>query len=257
MKPMNLKSVSVTALVAFHACTYNLAAQSLSQSDPSLRTVTTNLIRNDRVNVARLTHPPRRHVRMHWSPPGTLVFLTNAHFVWIWPDGKRDEVSYKAGDAAWFPGGLQASESLDDHEERIMLVVPVDDPNPGRADGDPFIGAFKAAIGSLTVKFSRDGEWLIANVSNHDPDSRNRDFNYRAQFDGQEYPLISPPKLANTISLERRARNVIVETERMKGRVISVHTCVLSPDGKSVDHERLKIDADGHETATIDLLQRQ
>lgn len=111
------------------------ASSSAASTASVSQTITENLIRNNRVQVSRITHAPRQHVRMHYAPPMTIVFLTDAHFAWLWPEGKREEVSYKSGDAAWFPGGLHASESLDDHEQRMMLVVPVDDPNPARAEG--------------------------------------------------------------------------------------------------------------------------
>lgn len=87
---------------------------------------------------------------MHYAPPLTEVFLPDAHYVLISPDGRREEHSYKAGDAAWFSGGLHATESLDDHEQQIIIVVPVSDPNPERAEGDPFIGTFVVSSDSAS-----------------------------------------------------------------------------------------------------------
>lgn len=171
-------------------------------------TTTTDLIRNARVHVSRITHLPRQRVRMHYAPPMTIVFLTDAHFAWIWPDGRREEVSYKAGDAAWYPGGLHASESFDDHEQRLMAIVPVDDPYPARAEGDPFIGTFVAKpesrTGARSLSFSRGGDWQTETLRVTNADGVDRAFTYRAKFDDTDYPYTEPGNLPNTIGTNQR-----------------------------------------------------
>lgn len=239
------------------------SGDSSESSSSRSQTITENLIRNDRVHVCRITHAPRQHVRMHYAPPMTIVFLSDAHFAWLWPDGKREEVSYKSGDATWFPGGLHASESLDDHEQRMMLVVPVDDPDPGRAQGDPFIGTFMppaaatAKPGAQSITFARDGDWQSGTLRVLTNNGEARTFAYRAKFDDQEYSYVEPTNLTNTVSLHRIDRRAFAMTERRDGKVVAVYTRVLSADGKMLTNCRWQVDGQGNETTHIEILQRE
>lgn len=237
---------------------------SSAESTTSLRqTITENLIRNDRVHVSRITHAPAQHVRMHYAPSMTIIFHSDAHFAWLWPDGKREEVSYKFGDAAWFPGGLHASESLDDHEQHMMLVVPVDDPDPARAQGDPFTATFAPADaatarpGAQSITFSRDGDWQSGTLRVLTNNGEARTFAYRAKFDDKEYPYVEPANLTNTVSLHRIDRRAFTMTERRDGKVVAVYTRVLSADGKTLTNCRWQVGGQGNETTHIETLQRE
>jgi hypothetical protein len=239
-----------------------IPASNLTKSSPSTpQTITENLIRNDRVHVSRITHAPQQHVRMHYAPPLTEVFLTDAHYILIWSDGNREEHSHKAGDAAWFPGGLHASESLDDHEQQIMIVVPVSDPNPERAEGDPFIGRFvpvaEPRTGTRSLSFAREGDWQIGSLRVATNSGEERTFTYRAKFDGEDYPYTEPANLLNTVSLHRVDRSAFVMTEKRDGKVVAIYTRVLSEDRKTLTNCRYEPVAQGQEMTKIEVLQRQ
>jgi hypothetical protein len=58
---------------------------------------------------------------------------------------------------------------------------------------------------------------------------------YTAKFDGKDYPLTGPTVLPNyTVSLRRVGARSIEETIKREGRVESVITTTVSPDGKTL-----------------------
>src|SRR2546425_6701271 len=47
-------------------------------------------LENDRVRVVRITYGPREKSVMHGHRPGVVLFLTDAHYRFTYPDGKTE-----------------------------------------------------------------------------------------------------------------------------------------------------------------------
>src|SRR5689334_12379174 len=58
-------------------------------------------LENDRVRVVRITYGPREKSVMHGHPAGLVVFLTDAHYKFTYPDGKSEEITGKKGHFLW------------------------------------------------------------------------------------------------------------------------------------------------------------
>ena len=57
---------------------------------------------NDRVRVVRIAYGPREKSVMHGHPRGLVVFLTDAHYKFTYPDGKTEEIRGEKGKFLWF-----------------------------------------------------------------------------------------------------------------------------------------------------------
>ncbi len=56
---------------------------------------------NEHVRVLRITYGPKEMSEMHAHPDGVGVFLTNAEARFHFEDGTSEDISVKAGAAAW------------------------------------------------------------------------------------------------------------------------------------------------------------
>ena len=77
---------------------------------------------NEHVRVLRITYGPKEKSVMHAHPNGVGVFLTAGGARFAYKDGTSEEMSWKAGDAAWFPATEHDPENLGDGESEIVLV---------------------------------------------------------------------------------------------------------------------------------------
>src|SRR3989454_886713 len=59
-------------------------------------------LENDRVRVVRITYGPREKSVMHGHRPGVVLFLTDAHYRFTYPDGKTEEIKGEKGKFLWF-----------------------------------------------------------------------------------------------------------------------------------------------------------
>ena len=77
---------------------------------------------NSQVRVLRIHYGPHEKSVMHEHPAGVAVFLTDQHGKFTFPDGKTQDVSAKAGETRWIPGGKHLPESLSDKPFDLILV---------------------------------------------------------------------------------------------------------------------------------------
>lgn len=78
---------------------------------------------NDSVRVVRIRYGPREASVMHDHPrDGVLVFLTDHHVEFRYPDGKSEKVSAKAGETAWAEAGTHLPRNLEDAPLELLYV---------------------------------------------------------------------------------------------------------------------------------------
>lgn len=77
---------------------------------------------NDDVRVMRIKYGPREKAFMREYVEGVLVFLTDHHVRFTYPDGKTVETFAKVGDTLWEPGIKYLPENLSDSPLELMLV---------------------------------------------------------------------------------------------------------------------------------------
>jgi quercetin dioxygenase-like cupin family protein len=87
--------------------------------DPARYTVD---FENDKVRVVRIRYGPHEQSVMHDHAEGVLVFLTDHHVKFTYPDGKTEEVTAKAGETMWEPGETPLPENLTDEPLELILV---------------------------------------------------------------------------------------------------------------------------------------
>ena len=77
---------------------------------------------NEEVRVVRIHYGPHEKSVMHDHRPGTLIFLTDHHVRFTYPDGRSEEVTAKAGQVQWEPGITHLPENLTDKPLELILV---------------------------------------------------------------------------------------------------------------------------------------
>jgi quercetin dioxygenase-like cupin family protein len=77
---------------------------------------------NDQVRVLRITYGPHEKSVMHAHPANVAVFLTDGQGRFTLPDGKTQEVPFKAGTTQWDGGGKHLPENTGDKPFELVLV---------------------------------------------------------------------------------------------------------------------------------------
>ncbi|MEE9163737.1 MAG: cupin domain-containing protein [Thermoplasmata archaeon] len=77
---------------------------------------------NDQVRVLRIRYGPGEMSEMHEHPNGVGVFLTDGEARFHFEDGTSEEMSWKAGDAAWFPAAKHNPENRGDGPIELIEV---------------------------------------------------------------------------------------------------------------------------------------
>ena len=77
---------------------------------------------NEQVRVLRITYGPHEKSVMHDHPANVAVFLTDGQGKFTLPDGKAQEVPFKAGTTQWDGGGKHLPENTGDKPFELMLV---------------------------------------------------------------------------------------------------------------------------------------
>ena len=60
-------------------------------------------LENERVRVLRITYGPHEKSTMHSHPASIVVFVTDGHARFTYPDGKTEDVKAKTGQVMYFP----------------------------------------------------------------------------------------------------------------------------------------------------------
>ena len=77
---------------------------------------------NDQVRVLRITYGPHEKSVMHAHPANVAVFLTDGQGRFTLPDGKTQEVPFKAGTTQWDGGGKHQPENTSDKPFELVVV---------------------------------------------------------------------------------------------------------------------------------------
>lgn len=77
---------------------------------------------NAQVRVLRIHYGPHEKSPMHYHPNAVAVFLTDGHTKFTLPDGKTQDVNFKAGETQWNAAGKHAPENLGDQPFELILV---------------------------------------------------------------------------------------------------------------------------------------
>jgi quercetin dioxygenase-like cupin family protein len=77
---------------------------------------------NEHVRVLRITYGPLEKSVMHEHPPNVAIFSTAGRGRMTTPDGKTQDIDWKAGTTQWDPGGKHLPENLGDRPFELVLV---------------------------------------------------------------------------------------------------------------------------------------
>jgi quercetin dioxygenase-like cupin family protein len=88
----------------------------------------TTELANDRVRVLRIRVEPHGTLPMHEVPPHVLVWLTDGQLRLLYPDGRTEDQSVKAGEVAWVSVGKHAGRNLGDKAIEFVAVEPIGTP---------------------------------------------------------------------------------------------------------------------------------
>ncbi len=95
------------------------AAQDPVKVDPTHYTVE---FENAQVRVLRIRRGPREKSAMHSHPNFVVVFLTDQHFRFTYPNGESAVVQGTAGQTAWGKAGTHAVENLSDTASELIEI---------------------------------------------------------------------------------------------------------------------------------------
>ncbi len=77
---------------------------------------------NDQVRVVRIKYAPGEKSMMHGHPASVLVFLTDCHGRFTYPDGKTEEVNAKAGQPMFADPTEHLPENLSNQPLELILI---------------------------------------------------------------------------------------------------------------------------------------
>lgn len=79
-------------------------------------------LENDQVRVLRISYGPNEKGVMHEHPASLAVFLTGGKGQFTYPDGKTEEISWKAGQTIWLPATKHQPENLTDKPFELIQI---------------------------------------------------------------------------------------------------------------------------------------
>lgn len=77
---------------------------------------------NSKVRVVRIKYGPKEKVVMHSHPAGVLVFLTDQHVRFHFPDGSSEEIRKEAGEVLWMDAVTHQPENLSDKPLEVLYI---------------------------------------------------------------------------------------------------------------------------------------
>jgi len=96
-----------------------LSAQDAVKVDSKHYTVVSE---NDQVRILKVHYGPHEKSVMHSHPNAVGVFLTDAKGQFTFPDGKKQEFSFKAGQSISTPAGAHLPENMSDTGMDLIVV---------------------------------------------------------------------------------------------------------------------------------------
>jgi quercetin dioxygenase-like cupin family protein len=120
MKNLSRTITSVVfATLSFTLVTKTAVAQDAVKVDPKHYKVE---VENDHVRALRISYGPHEKGVMHEHPASMAIFLTDGKGKFTYPDGKTEEISWKAGQALWLPAIKHLGENLTDKPFELIQV---------------------------------------------------------------------------------------------------------------------------------------
>ena len=77
---------------------------------------------NESVRVLRISYAPGEKSVMHHHPNSVAVYLTDGMARMSTPDGKSEEIPFKAGVTAWTPAGTHLPQNIGNKPFQVLLV---------------------------------------------------------------------------------------------------------------------------------------
>ena len=77
---------------------------------------------NDKVRTLRITYGPGEKSVMHDHPNAVAVFLTDGQGKFTYPDGRTEDINFKAGQTVWFDAVKHLPESKHDKPFQLIFV---------------------------------------------------------------------------------------------------------------------------------------
>ena len=77
---------------------------------------------NGQVRVLRISYGPGEKSVMHSHPNIVVVFLTDAHVKFTYPDGNSEEIRATAGQVVWMPATAHLPENMSDKPLEVRAV---------------------------------------------------------------------------------------------------------------------------------------
>jgi quercetin dioxygenase-like cupin family protein len=77
---------------------------------------------NDQVRILKVHYDPHEKSLMHSHPAGVAVFVTDAKGQFTFPDGKKEDLTGKAGDARYTPAVTHMPENTGDKPFDVVVV---------------------------------------------------------------------------------------------------------------------------------------
>lgn len=96
-----------------------LLAQDAAKVDPKHYSVVSE---NDRVRILKAHYGPHEKSVMHSHPAAVAVFLTDSKGQFAFPDGKKEDLSGKAGDARFTAAVTHLPENTGDKAFDVIVV---------------------------------------------------------------------------------------------------------------------------------------
>jgi quercetin dioxygenase-like cupin family protein len=96
-----------------------LSAQDAAKVDPKHYTVVSE---NAQVRILKVHYGPHEKSVMHSHPDSVAVFLTDAKAQFSYPDGKKEDVALKAGDAQYTPSTVHLPENIGDNGMDVIVI---------------------------------------------------------------------------------------------------------------------------------------
>ena len=96
-----------------------LSAQDAVKVDPKHYTVVSE---NDQVRILRVHYGPHEKSVMHSHPASVAVFFTDSKGQFTYPDGKKEAMTGKAGDATYIAAGTHLPENTGDKPFEVIVV---------------------------------------------------------------------------------------------------------------------------------------
>jgi beta-alanine degradation protein BauB len=81
-------------------------------------------LQNAHMRVLRIRYGPRERSVMHGHPASVGVHLTDGHARFTLPNGKTEELRFKAGEVRAYPAGEHLPENLSDQPFELVFLEP-------------------------------------------------------------------------------------------------------------------------------------